>query len=37
MSGRFQPRWLRIAVVVAAVIGVIVAIWLFGILAAPPS
>ena len=34
MSGGFQPVWLRFAVVVAAVVGVIIAIWLFGMLAA---
>ena len=33
MSGGFQPVWLRFAVLLAAVVGVIVAVWLFGILA----
>jgi len=37
MSGGFQPHWLRIAVVIAAVVGVVVGVWLFGILATPVS
>jgi hypothetical protein len=34
VSGGFQPAWLRVAVVVAAVVGVVAAAWLFGVLAA---
>lgn len=34
MSGGFQPGWLRAAVIVAAVVGVVAAVWLFGVLAA---
>jgi hypothetical protein len=34
VSGGFQPAWLRVAVVVAAVVGVAAAIWLFGVMAA---
>lgn len=33
MSGGFQPVWLRVAVLLAAVVGVIVAVWLFAVLA----
>jgi hypothetical protein len=33
VNGSFQPVWLRFAVVLAALGGVIVAVWLFGILA----
>jgi hypothetical protein len=33
VNGGFQPVWLRFAVLLAAAIGVIVAVWLFGILA----
>jgi len=33
MSGGFQPAWLRVAVVVAAVLGIVAAVWLFGVLA----
>jgi hypothetical protein len=35
VSGGFQPVWLRFAVLLAAVIGVVVAVWLFGVLATP--
>jgi hypothetical protein len=34
VSGGFQPAWLRVAVVVAAVVGVVAAVWLFGVMAA---
>ena len=39
MNGSFEPAWLRVAVVIAAVVGVILAIWLFWALAAtgPPA
>lgn len=33
MNGGFQPVWLRFAVVLAALVGVVVAVWLFGTLA----
>lgn len=32
----FQPGWLRVAVVLAAVAGVIVAVWLFALAASGP-
>lgn len=35
MSGWFQPNWLRIAALVAVIIGIAVATWLFGVLATP--
>jgi hypothetical protein len=35
VSGGFQPVWLRFAVIAAAVVGVVLAFWLFGILATP--
>ena len=33
MNGAFQPAWLRVAVVIAAIVGVIAAVWLFALLA----
>jgi hypothetical protein len=33
MNDRFQPVWLRFAVIAAVVIGVLLAWWLFGSLA----
>jgi hypothetical protein len=33
VNDRFQPVWLRFAVVVAAIVGVALAWWLFGSLA----
>ena len=33
MNGSFEPVWLRVAVVLAAIVGIIVAVWLFAILA----
>jgi hypothetical protein len=33
MNRGFQPVWLRVAVLLAAIVGVVVAVWLFGILA----
>ena len=33
MSRGFQPVWLRFAVVGAAIVGIVVAYWLFGVLA----
>ena len=33
MNGSFQPVWLRVAVIVAAIAGVLVAVWLFALLA----
>ena len=33
MSRGFQPVWLRFAVIVAAIVGIVVAYWLFGALA----
>jgi hypothetical protein len=33
VNGGFQPVWLRFAVVLAALVGVVVAVWLFGTLA----
>lgn len=33
MNGSFQPVWLRVAVVIAAIAGVVVAVWLFALLA----
>lgn len=33
MSRGFEPAWLRVAVVIAAIAGVVAAAWLFGILA----
>ena len=35
MSDRFQPAWLRVAVVIAVVVGIVVAVWLFGVLTTP--
>jgi hypothetical protein len=35
VSGGFQPAWLRVAVVVAVVIGIVAAAWLFGVLTTP--
>ena len=32
MSGGFQPVWLRVAVVVAVVVGIMAAAWSFGVL-----
>lgn len=37
MSGGFQPVWLRVAVLLAAVLGVILAVWLFASLASAGS
>ena len=34
MSDRFEPGWLRVAVVVAVVIGITLAVWLFGTISA---
>jgi hypothetical protein len=34
VSGGFQPAWVRVAVVVAMVVGVVAAVWLFGVMAA---
>ncbi len=31
----FQPAWLRVAVVIAVVVGIVGALWLFGVLTAP--
>jgi hypothetical protein len=36
MSARFQPAWLRVAVVLAVFVGVVAAAWLFGVLSTPP-
>ena len=33
MNGAFEPVWLRVAVVIAAIVGVIAAVWLFAFLA----
>ena len=33
MNGSFQPVWLRVAVILAAIAGVLVAVWLFALLA----
>ena len=33
MNGSFQPVWLRVAVVLAAIAGVLVTVWLFALLA----
>ena len=33
MNGSFQPVWLRVAVALAAIAGVLVALWLFALLA----
>ncbi len=35
MNGRFQPAWLRVAVVIAVVVGIVAAVWLFGVLTTP--
>jgi len=32
MGAGLQPRWLLIATVVAIVIGIVIAVWLFGTL-----
>jgi len=37
VSGGFQPVWLRVAVLIATVVGVVGAVWLFGILASGGS
>jgi hypothetical protein len=37
VSGSFQPTWLRGAVIVAVVVGIALAVWLFGVLSAPPA
>lgn len=37
MSDRFEPGWLRVAVVVAVVIGIALAVWLFGTISATPA
>ena len=37
MTGWFQPTWLRVAAVVAVIVGIAAAAWLFGQLAAPPG
>ena len=34
MNGSFEPAWLRVAVIVAAVVGVVAGVWLFAALAA---
>ncbi len=34
MKGSFDPVWLRVAVIVAAIVGVAAAVWLFAALAA---
>jgi len=36
VSDGFQPAWLRLAVVVAVLVGVVAAVWLFGILSSHP-
>ncbi len=36
MTGGFQPTWLRVAVVIAVVAGIVAAVWLFSVLASPP-
>ena len=33
MNGAFEPAWLRVAVVIAAIVGVVAAVWLFAVLA----
>ena len=33
MNGSFQPVWLRVAVILAAVAGVVIAVGLFALLA----
>jgi hypothetical protein len=37
MNGSLQPTWLRIAVIVAVVVGIVAAAWLFGTLSAPAA
>jgi hypothetical protein len=37
VTGSFEPGWLRVAVLVAVVLGVIAAAWLFGVLAKGPA
>jgi hypothetical protein len=37
MTGRFEPAWVRVAVVVAVVVGIVLAVWLFGTISAPPG
>jgi hypothetical protein len=32
MTGRFQPRWLLAATLAAVLVGIAVAVWLFGAL-----
>ena len=29
MSDRFEPGWLRVAVVIAVIVGIVLAVWLF--------
>jgi hypothetical protein len=36
VNDRFQPAWLRVAVIVAVVVGVIAAAWLFGAISTAP-
>jgi hypothetical protein len=37
MSDGFEPGWLRIAVVVAVVVGIVLAVWLFGAISTTAS
>ena len=37
MNGWLRPTWLRVAVIVAVLVGIAIAVWLFGRLSAPPA
>jgi hypothetical protein len=35
VSDRFQPAWLIVAVIAAVIVGIVLAVWLFGSLTTP--
>lgn len=37
MNGSFQPTWLRGAAIIAVLVGIALAAWLFGVLSAVPA
>ena len=37
MSDGFEPAWLRVAVVVAVIVGIVLAAWLFWTISATPA